>query len=247
MLGGIRVRGRPASSCRLVQGEREGSAWAQSLCSGERGSWLPGASRCRSGPSEPMPEFMEMLQGSRLRWGPSGRSRRARCRDGTTAAWPDSSVRCAPECGAVAARGRWRIPRPGRGRFISTGVCATGRANGRSQGGHRLGDGVASGTREAPVPLRGLFNVSTHQGRSLVGSLASRARTPACPGRVGHHAHRHPRGWPPPQAPVTPTRAGRSAQQTTGHWPRPGHPSNAIRRESSPGRSPEVRDVVRIE
>ncbi len=50
-------------------------------------------------------------------------------------------------------------------------------------------------THEAPVPLREVFEVSTHWHRSLVGSLSCRKTWPAaCPGRMGHHAHRHPRG-----------------------------------------------------
>lgn len=35
------MRDGPVPPCRLVQGEREGSAWAQSLCRGERGRRLP--------------------------------------------------------------------------------------------------------------------------------------------------------------------------------------------------------------
>lgn len=35
-------------------------------------------------------------------------------------------------------------------------------------------------------------DVSTHQRRSLVGSLSCRTRPPARLGRVGNHAHRHP-------------------------------------------------------
>ncbi|WP_159032923.1 transposase [Streptomyces fodineus] len=47
-------------------------------------------------------------------------------------------------------------------------------------------------THEAPVPLREVFDVSTHQRRSLVGSLYCRTRPAARPRRVGNHAHRHP-------------------------------------------------------
>ncbi|MGC0400536.1 hypothetical protein RKD27_003180 [Streptomyces sp. SAI-126] len=51
---------------------------------------------------------------------------------------------------------------------------------------------VVCATHEAPVPLREVFDVSTHRRRSLVGSLSCRTRPATCPGRVGHHAHRHP-------------------------------------------------------
>ncbi|WP_236241091.1 hypothetical protein [Streptomyces sp. CC228A] len=64
--------------------------------------------------------------------------------------------------------------------------------------GHRSGDGgepeVRAATHKAPVPSGEVFEVSTHRHRSLVGSPSCRTRPPACPGRVGHHAHRHPRG-----------------------------------------------------
>jgi len=49
-------------------------------------------------------------------------------------------------------------------------------------------------THEAPVPLGEVFEVSTHRHRSRVGSVFCRTRPAACPGRVGHDAHRHPRG-----------------------------------------------------
>jgi hypothetical protein len=49
-------------------------------------------------------------------------------------------------------------------------------------------------TDKAPTPLREVFDVSTHWHRSLVGSLSCRTRPASCPGRVGNHAHRHPRG-----------------------------------------------------
>ncbi|WP_354006214.1 transposase [Streptomyces sp. NBC_00094] len=52
--------------------------------------------------------------------------------------------------------------------------------------------GQRPATHEAPVPLREVFDVSTHQRRSLVGSLSCRTRPASCSGRVGIHAHRHP-------------------------------------------------------
>jgi hypothetical protein len=47
-------------------------------------------------------------------------------------------------------------------------------------------------THEAPVPLREVFDVSTHQRRNLVGSVSCRTRPASRSGRVGDHAHRHP-------------------------------------------------------
>ncbi|MFE7427550.1 phosphoglycerate mutase family protein [Streptomyces sp. NPDC057545] len=64
----------------------------------------------------------------------------------------------------------------------------------RFQRGHRSGDGAEAATHEAPVPLREMFEVSTHQHRCLVGSLSCRTRPASCAGRVGRDAHRHPRG-----------------------------------------------------
>lgn len=52
--------------------------------------------------------------------------------------------------------------------------------------------GRCPATHEAPVPLREVFDVSTHQPRSLVGSLSSLTRPASRPGRVGSHAYRHP-------------------------------------------------------
>ncbi|WP_339151649.1 UvrD-helicase domain-containing protein [Streptomyces sp. F41] len=62
------------------------------------------------------------------------------------------------------------------------------------QSGHRWGDGDGGATHEAPVPLREVFEVSTRQRRCLVDPSSCRTRPPACAGRVGNHAHRHPRG-----------------------------------------------------
>ncbi len=49
-------------------------------------------------------------------------------------------------------------------------------------------------TDKTPVPLRDVFDVSTHWHRSLVGPLSCRTRPASYAGRVGHDAHRHPRG-----------------------------------------------------
>ncbi|WP_229866323.1 IS110 family transposase [Streptomyces spinoverrucosus] len=54
--------------------------------------------------------------------------------------------------------------------------------------------GSMPATHEAPVPLGEVFEVSTHGHRSRVGSVFCRTRPASRPGRVGHHAHRHPRG-----------------------------------------------------
>ncbi|EFL29566.1 transposase [Streptomyces viridochromogenes DSM 40736] len=64
---------------------------------------------------------------------------------------------------------------------LSSFSVATDRVTGRSPTTH-----------EAPVPLREVFDVSTHQRRSLVGSLYCRTRPASRPRRVGNHAHRHP-------------------------------------------------------
>lgn len=48
--------------------------------------------------------------------------------------------------------------------------------NERFQSGHRWGDVGEAATHEAPAPLREMFEVSTHQRRSLVGSLSCRTR-----------------------------------------------------------------------
>lgn len=49
-------------------------------------------------------------------------------------------------------------------------------------------------THEAPVPLREVFEVSTHRHRSRVGSAFCRTRPASRPGQVGHHAHHHREG-----------------------------------------------------
>ncbi|MEU5084581.1 MULTISPECIES: hypothetical protein [Streptomyces] len=54
--------------------------------------------------------------------------------------------------------------------------------------------GPVPATHRAPVPLEEVFYVSTHRRGSLVGCLSCRTRPASRPGRVGHHAHRHPRG-----------------------------------------------------
>jgi len=54
--------------------------------------------------------------------------------------------------------------------------------------------GSVATTHKAPVPLREVFEVSTHRRRSLVGATSCRTRPAPCTHRVGHHAHRHPRG-----------------------------------------------------
>ncbi|WP_370666114.1 helix-turn-helix domain-containing protein [Streptomyces sp. IBSBF 2507] len=91
---------------------------------------------------------------------------------------------------------RWRKAwsQDGTRALASKGPASLPLLSERFQSGHRSGDGGKAATHEAPMPLREVFDVSTHQRRCLVGSLSCRTRPAACAGRVGHHAHRHPRG-----------------------------------------------------
>ncbi|AIJ17489.1 transposase [Streptomyces lividans TK24] len=53
---------------------------------------------------------------------------------------------------------------------------------------------LAPATDRAPVPVSEVFEVSTCRSSSPVGAPSCRTRPASCAGRVGHDAHRRPRG-----------------------------------------------------
>ncbi|MFD1832111.1 transposase [Streptomyces desertarenae] len=101
---------------------------------------------------------------------------------------PDDSSTAAsanPTSSAATSTPDTSAIRPGRQLDCSDSMSVFRVATGRVTG-------WPPATQEAPVPLREVFDVSTHRHRSLVGSVSCLTRPASHPGRVGNHAHRHP-------------------------------------------------------